>query len=59
MPTLYEDAVHNDNIGRIRTVPNREEKRAFRKALKAAKGKPSKGTPKDKRLKQNKRGKKK
>jgi hypothetical protein len=54
--TLWADAVHNANIGRTTTIPNRRERREKERM---AKGKPSKGTPKDKRLKRNKRGKKK
>jgi hypothetical protein len=48
--SLWHDDVHNANI--FRTVANREDRRAM------AKGKPSKGTGRDKRLKRN-RGKKK
>jgi hypothetical protein len=44
---LWNDQVHNSNVG----IPprNRKERRA-----RMAKGKPSKGTGKDKRLKRNK-----
>jgi hypothetical protein len=51
-PQLWADEVHDSNIG---LAPrNREERRAVR----MAKGKPNKGTPKDKRLKRNRRRKK-
>lgn len=45
---LWADDVHNANIGR--PVANRRKRR---EKTRMAKGKPSKGTPKDKRLKRN------
>lgn len=50
MPTLHMDAIHNANVGM--QPRNREERR---RAARLG-GKPSKGTKKDKRLKQNKKG---
>lgn len=47
---LWADDVHNANLGR--PLANREDKR---RADRMARGKPNKGTPKDKRLKRNRR----
>lgn len=50
MNPLWEDEVHNANV---RMVP--ANRREHREAVRMAKGKPSKGTKKDKRLKRNRR----
>jgi len=47
---LWFDQVHISNVGL--KPRNRQERRS---AVRAAKGKPSKGTPKDKRLKRNRK----
>lgn len=54
--TLWFNDVQNSNVAaNVVTLPNRTE---LRRLSRMAKGKPSKGTKKDRRLKTNRKGKK-